>query len=532
MTSSCDTKGSIFGPTAIDRWADFLLVIGVGIIVALQVMWLGEPWDKSHAGFSSGAFCGYSLRGFERHGYFEVGGIPSTIHHAAGGDLYQPYVNHPPTLYLHLYPIFLMFGQDETAIHLAMLSVLLLTMLSSRIFLAFIYGRRVAAFATLIFSSLPIAVHYMRMADPVVYCLPFLIPTAYFWMRYSQSRKKSDFYAYFGAGYIAGMMDWQIYFLVVALWLDVAFCRQRRWKDFGLVALPFLLSLISVLSWVALSSVTTLQTIQDFLAMTKTSVTGGLEIFGPSAIPNSEEVVKYWFIAFGEHFRQVITIPILVVALLASLILVKERRSRSTAFRFTVVLLVTGLLPFLAAHEHAFVHEFWPIMVAPALTILGAFFFVRMIGSAVVMTLRVWGVFVLLGTLVGFTFISAINYHDSMRTVHPRNEFLELSRRLEPTDLVFSASVHTPQKFYAEFTVWSNVFHPELYKKAILATSKAQDQFTHLYIFWPEDAKFDYQWLAKGDYPIKYVFRERFDGVEAALIELDIERAFAQLAGQ
>ncbi|MFT7617811.1 MAG: hypothetical protein ACI97A_001450 [Planctomycetota bacterium] len=511
-----------------------MLFLGAAILIVLQVMWLDEPWDDSHAGYNSGTFCAYSCRGFERHGYFDVGGIPSITHHANGGDFYTRYVNHPPTLYFLLYPCYLIFGSQEASIHGAMLIVLIFTLILMRLFLAPIYGPRLASLATLIFAALPMTVQFMRMADPIIFCLPFLVPTACLWFRYLKAPSAKSLTAYFVMGFAAGMMDWHVYFVVVALWIDLLFCSERSLKRFFFVGFPFGVSLIVVLMWIALSSANTIGEIGETLMMTKTAITGGIETFGPSPIPETADVVPYWFSRVSSHFQDLITIPVLIVSALGFLVLLARRRLLRTEVRFTVVLLVAGAIPFAAAHEHAFVHEFWPIMLSPAFAVLCAVLANQIYGWRNTSHVRRSLGYGAILALTGYCFYVGIQYHDGKRQEHPRAVMVELNERFEADDLVFSASRFTSQRFYADFTVMSSVFHPVIYRRALGNVYSARGEFKKLYIFWPKDAKHDFRWLQEGalsgEYVVNFGYREVFDGVESSILDMNFEKAFALVA--
>ncbi len=513
------------------RLADSLLICGAIFLIILQVMWLEEPWDGSHAGFNSGTFCGYSCRGFQRHGYFEVGGIPSVTHHAGDGDYYTRYINHPPTLYLLLYPCHLYLGQDEAAINIAMLVVLVFGLVLMRLSLGSVLGRSTAAYGTLIFASLPIIVQFTRMADPIIFCLPFLVPTVCLWFRHMAGQSKSSYAAYFAMSFVAGMMDWHVYFLVLGCWADLLFRRQRRWRDFVLVGLPFGLALCTSLAWIILTSPNSLHELNATLSMAGKAVGGGLKTYGPSAIPNQDEVLKYWAMRIGRHFDQLLTIPVLLAAGLGFLLVIGRAKKNPIQLRFICVLLIAGVMPFVAAHEHAFVHEFWPIMLAPAIAILIAIVISRLEAvEANSKPRRVLALVLLLG-IVSYGFYRGISYHDGMRRTHPRDVMVDLNERFGPKDVVLSAAGYTPQRYYANFTIFSNVYHPELFRLAMEELYPARDQFDRLFLYWPASAKYDYRWMeegaATGLYPVKFARRAVVDGVDSVLVEFDLKKAFA-----
>lgn len=221
--------------------------------------------------------------------------------------------------------------------------------------------------------------------------------------------------------------------------------------------------------------------------------------------------------------------PVLLVSALGLLLLLWKRGKQSRELRFALVLLIAGAIPFGAAYGHAFVHEFWPIMLAPAFALTTAIVLGRLAGSGGRWSLRPMFAYLLLIVLVVGGFVTAINFHDEHRREHPKTVALEMNDRFEKNDLVLSASGLCSQRFYANFTMVSNVFHPDLYERVMQQLYDSQNQFSKLYIFWPKDARRDYHWLEAGNFPVNYAFREDFDGIDTAIVELDLKKAFARI---
>ncbi len=506
---------------------DKLLFCVVIFVVGLSCSWLDEPWDGSHAGLNSGNYSGYACRGFERHGYFDVGGIPSKIHHAGSGDVYVPYVNHPPTFYLFLYPCYLVFGMQEASIRTAMLFVFLCTLLFMRIFLSKIYGREVAGLSTTIFASLPVIVQFMGMADPLIFVLPFLIPTVYFWFRHLRLCPGSSLWPYFIVAFLAGMMDWHAYFIVVALWIDLLCSRERTKRRLYHIGLPFGVSFILTGIWIALASRNSLEEIGDFLVMTKDSILGERVAYGPTLVMDPSKLVQAWFSRVGQHFEQQIQLPVLLISVLGLILVLTKSRKNNVGLRFVFVLIIAGVIPFVAAYSHAFVHEFWPIMLAPALALLAAIVFQCTAGPKPGLRLALAAILLL--ALVATNMAVAIEFHSENRREHPKAVALQMNDRFGKNDLVLSASGLCSQRFYANFTMVSNIFHPDLYEGVMQQLYDSQDQFSKLYIFWPKDARQDYHWLEAGNFPVNYVFREDFDGIDTAIVELNLKKTFARI---
>ena len=88
----------------------------VAVVLALQFLWLDDPWDGSQGGEISGALTEYSCEAFDAHGWAELGGRPAHFFLPWDASVFRPLDHHPPAPFLAYYAAWRGFGRGPAAL--------------------------------------------------------------------------------------------------------------------------------------------------------------------------------------------------------------------------------------------------------------------------------------------------------------------------------------------------------------------------------------------------------------------------------
>ncbi len=513
-------------PSWLGRSADFLLLIFCLVIFGFQISWIDDPWDNSHCGVNSGAYYGYACKGIDAFGYGEARGQGPLLFHPDGKGLFLPYTNHPGTIYTIFYPAYRYLGQNERALRIPILVILLINILILRFLLVPIIGRLGATSAAIGFASLPMMYQFGKMVDIPLFCLALFVPVVTSWLRYRAQPSKGRWFLFALLAFVAGSLDWFCYFLGPILCCDILLTRNsfKQKLRLGLLALlPFAVAFVLVFSWLLWAEGSVDQLSDTFSGLFRA-------VGFRSDETNTEYFIakvswSYWWESVTTHGSFTFTKPFLGLAALGLLASLVIRNYRHRHLRCGLMLLVAGLLPCLAFRTHASKHEFWPMVSLAGFALFFGVGIRALYDVAKRLKLSPGGI-VLIALVACGSYGATSGYHFKKLREGKHDHRLtaiEMNRAFGPEDLVFTSDSLSPSRFYRNFVTVPQATNPFYFRHVLKRIRKNRGQFKRAFMLWNKSSKDDWKWLK--DIPSIGELKEvSFGGSQYFSREIDINR--------
>lgn len=353
------------------RGRDLAAALAPALLLALQLAWLHEPFDRSKAGTVGADQVGYVARAFDAHGPLEVRLRPTVLYLPGTLAVYEPYLNHPVPAFLAFYGAYASLGRDAAA--LRSLSLLLLAggllgvWLCSREAL----GSTGGAVAVALFATSPLLIQYGATVDNIAFASGLVPLAVAAWFRHLQRGGRGALLCHQLLAFGLAVTTWYGWFLAPALWLDLLLVRPppaRRLRKAVLAGLPFLLAAVvhaGLWTW-ALGGPTEVLAHLAGLADVVMGKDPGFQAHAARGFPFLQAVPRYLLAVFG---------PLLLLAAAAGCVLLVRdlvKRRRDVGLRMLVVLLVAGLLPGIVFWSRSTTHQFLTLVSGPPMVLLAA----------------------------------------------------------------------------------------------------------------------------------------------------------------
>lgn len=496
-------------------WLPFLGLSACVTLMACHLRWADEPWDDSLAGFVSAAHYGRTFRVWDAHGAAHCGFVPTLLASESFMEPYHRYLNHPPTPYLIAYPAWKYLGRSEAAARTPTLILLAFSAWALFRVIRFAAGPREAWTTLALYGSLPILFAHGNTVDAPAYSLAFIAPAVWTWLRWRSGA--GGYWPYFVFATLGGLMDWFGYFVVPALWLDLALSRTRvrpALRAGFLAGLPFGITMLVILSWIVVSARAPFE-LRDVLGFL-------LQTLDPAHNWQDQPMSFYFVGLLDLTLRGLGAIhATVVVAGLILLVLAAFRERISTHMRAAIALFLAGILPSLVFFERANDHEFWSMVGAPGFAAIAAWTITWLrprspewIAPTILLATTV------LGTVGG------VELHDSYRSTVGRDRAAVVNEYIEPGDVLLHPGEMSVDSYYLDTMSIPRVWDRDQYDIAIDWLSHADSEWGRLFLLWPSETKKSYDWI--GQLPLENVTVLELNGIEAMLFELDRTRVFAE----
>ena len=492
-----------------------------------HLSWLNEPWDSSLAGINGGSYYGYACRAFDSHGFF-ANQMQGPLIYNKGGELYIPYTNHPATAYWLLYPCYLLFGQDEGALRLAILLVFVVIALTLRYLLARIIGAEKAALAGALTLTTPMMVYYGNMVDLAMFCMAASLICFYAWFRYRESASGKGYKLYFATAFAAGMIDWFCYFVGIALILDIL-CNtsglRNRVNKVLLAGIPFLVAFAVVIAWLSWAE-------GNFDRLAKLGNRLSIAVRGTgSEITRYSDTSPYtamdgsWFRANLNHLVTVFGWPLLLLATVG-LVTGALRQNEKKCWRLGILILLAGFLPMLAFRQHAMAHPFWTFNATAGLSMLALI----AIYSLMALFHRIRGIGLLL-----LVVIVAVGTWNGIQGKAMHKQFAFFNSKLRghaynevfgPRDLVFTSMGLSADRYYTNSTIIPHTKTFPVFKHSLQFMKADAENFDRVFLIWYLGENIDQNWI-KDNIPVVRFWHQTFDTWPVIVVETDRDRIFS-----
>jgi hypothetical protein len=338
--------------------------VAVAVVLALQVMWLDDPWDSSQGGEISGGLTEYSCKAFDAHGWAELGGRPTHFFLPWDKAVFRPLDHHPPAPFLAYYASWRSFGRGPAALR----AVSFLLLIASLCAVACL-GRQVAvgvgAVAAAFMAAAPATVHFACIAEGMPWAVAFMALAAAAWGRWRAHGGRVAFVCFWFAALAGGLSSWYGGFLLPALWLGLLIDRGRsgRMRAAIRTAVPFVVGIAAFVAWIAWSGgagrlLELWSEVIDILA-------GRDGVYGEMDIVLGRDLLR--------HARNGFTDPILVLTVWGALSsLVRGLRRGDTGPALPFCLLAAGVMMQVAFASRSATHAYLSLILAPGVALCAA----------------------------------------------------------------------------------------------------------------------------------------------------------------
>jgi 4-amino-4-deoxy-L-arabinose transferase-like glycosyltransferase len=382
---------------------------------------------------------------FARHwdeaGFFELRGVPCVGPPAGTVIERHPYLHHPVLSYWLAYGLRSLLGWHEWVFRLlpflcTLTSALLLGAITRRVL-----GNFAALLAGWIFLLTPMVFSYGDMPNPEAMVLATLLGG---WLLHERIREQPTpgrKCAFFAVAFVGMLVDWQAYFLVLALLAGEALRPQstRRWRQ-ALSLIP--LSVVAVLAlacWAscALGSFDALA--QHFSEVARTPFSAG-------AVSFSEFVLMQ-----GRALFATMGWPLVGSAIV---VLVSAALGRAAALRLSAaaVMLVPALVSVLLFRRPAFDHPFWWMPATGFFALSGAWLITRLLE-----TRPLFGVLATVVLMGSVSLVALAQQRPLGRPEQPYRDIATLITRFsQPDDIIITPEAFGPALFYTERRLYEN----------------------------------------------------------------------------
>ena len=467
-------------------------------------VWRNEPFDASKSGRVGGDQFGYCVRGFEARGWLELRGAPSQLYFPEQGAHHAPYLHHPVLPYAVALLGHRWFGENEAALRWPFAIAALLACWALWRIVAFTGGPRLASLTVTIFALQPVLLQYGNMVDSFPLALATTLLALNGWLRHGIAS-----WRYALPAFACGLSSWYGYPLVLALWVHLALTHRtcaRPWRAAFLTGLPFGLALLANLALMAWA-------LGGFEAMLQQAGWLLNTIAGADVTQSHPDGFDQPFLLALLHSAlDGATLPLLLVAAVGLMIAVATniRRHRQEApqygskscaeqdssrsfdgpsqvHRVMLMLLLTGLFPLLLFWSRACTHEFFMLMLAPAIALLGALVLDALIlrGAA----LR-WVAFAFAIALLSFMAWRGVQLHDQFRCDTAPSEAQALDAAFGPHDVLLIAAGDSPSglRYYSRIILIPGLGTRPVFDWMIQQLRPATPHFKHLWLVTSERA--------------------------------------------
>ena len=484
-------------------------------LTACFVLWSDEPFDASKAGRVAGDQFGYSVRAFDAHGYLALRGASSTLYfpehsNAHRAPHFTPYLHHPLPAYGMAWLSHRWFGGNEAALRWPFAVAALLACFALWRLVRLVAAARTAALAVLLFALQPGVVQYGNMVDTLPLALCSMLWCVHAWISNTASARRVNTQALLPAApcwryavpaFLCGMVSWYGYPLVLALWADIALAGptlKHRWRRAFFAGLPFgvaLLVHIGWLTWALGGAGPMLQQAQWLLGAIAGADMGESH---PSGLDTPAVV------GLARSWVECGTWPLVLLALIGigCALVARRKHAARLATRATVILLLAGLMPGLVFWSRACVHEFFAVLLAPALAFLAAQALCCVSAAWTqrgadsgnhngtnAQALR-WPVLAAALLLAAFMAREGVLLHDSFRADGARQEAAALDATFGPRDVVLVAAEDSPSglRYYSRCVLLPGLGAPAVFDWMIAQLRPAAADFDNLWLVASDQA--------------------------------------------
>lgn len=459
-------------------WVTISLVT-VAFLMACQVAWINQPFDRSLGSQIGAGYIGMSMRAFDLHSWTELKGGWSLMSHPGSPAATIPYVNHPVLPLSVYYPFYVVFGRTESALRLPVLLLLPLTLFALAR-LARPAGPRNMCTALVIATTVPAILQYGSLVYTWFIALPCILLAVFMWMRRpSDEPAPRRFYLLL---FIAALSDWNAYALVPALWIDLLVApRPRPLRHALLVGLPFGLGFALNMShgaW-ALGGYDVLWAhvteIRDVLA--------------------TASIAPPWWPNFSTNVLDLFGLPCMVLAALGLVSLLPDaaRRRAGPAQRAALIFLISGFVACFVFKNRSGNHPFWVLTMAPGMSLcaaLGVEFIVAAASRLVRRPRLVTGALLPLVIVVWVGWWQASKGIEAQRdartdVVVERGRVLDREFRRGDVVIMTDVDIGLATRFYSHITVVPAIHNRRRFDRVIEALEPVQGVMGRLFMAGP-----------------------------------------------
>ncbi|HTP31271.1 MAG TPA: glycosyltransferase family 39 protein [Candidatus Acidoferrales bacterium] len=351
-----------------DAWIHLILAAVLTASIAQQTVTRARPLTYLHAWGAAGA--AVDARAFRIAGIFALKGVP--VHNNPPFGIHPAaYLHWPPLLALALTFWFSLWGESESAIHLFTLVVYLLTTGFLYWLLKVMVGRAGAAIGTLGWLALPVVVRYAHVVLNESLGFPF----ALFALIAFAHQKDSAHPARWKAGGVWAMVfavlsSWQFLLVPVGLLAATLWNRSRPGTRVAAIyLLAGIVTALTVIAWYGLAypalATDVFQAALYRMGLSHAYSTNAISGLGSTApfLPFRSMV---WSEARNLRWGLGATAWMALAAVLISQLRHWQARLNGTSLTVFCGLVAPPLLWFPLFMNHAAIHEFVTILLAPA----------------------------------------------------------------------------------------------------------------------------------------------------------------------
>jgi len=351
-----------------DAWIHLILAAVLTASIGQQLVTLARPLTYPHAWGAAGA--AVDARAFRIAGIFALKGVP--VHNNPPFGIHPTaYLHWPPLLALALTFWFSLWGESETAIHLFTLVGYLLTTGLLYWLLKIIVGRAGAAIGTLGWLALPVVVRYAH----VVLNESLGFPSSLFALIAFAHQKDSAHPRRWKAGgiwamVIAVLSSWQFLLVPVGLLAATLWNRSRSGvRVAAIYLLTGIMTALTVIAWYALAypalATDVFQAALYRMGLSHSYSTNAISGLGSTA-PFLPFRSMIWSEARNLRWGLGATAWMALAAVVISQLRRWKARLSGTSLTVFCGLVAPPLLWFPLFMNHAAIHEFETILLAPA----------------------------------------------------------------------------------------------------------------------------------------------------------------------
>lgn len=350
-----------------DNKGKILLLLIFTVAVALRVMYVNRPFDN---GLRGNAGAGYTVMAENhlRYGFLTTGLVPVMNARPVDREHFVYYEHHPPGIVALTAVMFAITGSSSEVVArflpilLSLASIWILFQWLRR-YLGTFSGLAAAALA----AAVPLSAYYGPFLNFETFVIPPVLLSIYLYMRWVDEGKTGHLRWSLILLALGGLMDWIALAAGILMMLDgLLFGRGASRKK---SPLPLLLyPLVAILLFLAVKG---WFEIQNGRYGSPSEEGKNLLIYLINATPLNKGFKWSLFLEnLGRYMTDFFTGPVLAVSLVGLIVLVLnlvKERPLSLGTRSLLILWAWGLLNLLLFASHAAIHDYWILLLYPAL---------------------------------------------------------------------------------------------------------------------------------------------------------------------
>lgn len=350
-----------------DNKGKVLLLLIFAVAVALRVMYMNRPFDNRLRG-EAGAGYTVMAENHLRFGFLTTGLVPVMNARLVDREHFVYYEHHPPGIVALTAVVFAITGSSSEAaarflpILLSLASIWILFLWFRRYFGTF-GGLTAAALA----AAVPLSAYYGPFLNFETFVIPPVLLSIFLYTRWVDEGKTGHLRWSLILLALGGLMDWIALAAGFLMMLDgLLFGRgaSRKKSRLPLLLYPLvaILLFLAVKGWFA---------IQNSRYGSPSEEGKNLFIYLINATPLNKDFKWSLFLGnLGGYMTDFFTGPVLAVSFVGLIVLVLnlfKERPLSLGTRSLLILWAWGLLNLLLFASHAAIHDYWILLLYPAL---------------------------------------------------------------------------------------------------------------------------------------------------------------------